>query len=96
MSPVGGRNLSGKRRKRFSLRPAAILVAHDLTPSDTAMMNRDMCSVATEPGSCTSHTAIIARSLGIPAIVGLQHTLRKNWKPDSASCPTASYGMLYC
>ncbi len=49
-----------------------ILVAHNLTPSDTALIDRSLVlGFATEAGSKTSHTAIMARSLGIPAIVGL-------------------------
>lgn len=49
-----------------------IVVAHELTPSDTAQLNRDLVlGFATETGSKTSHTAIMARSLDIPAIVGL-------------------------
>lgn len=67
------RNLAG-----FSSTPHAtephVLVAHDLTPSDTATMDRDfVLGFATEVGSPTSHTAIVARSLGIPAVVGLHH-----------------------
>ncbi len=50
-----------------------IIVADELTPSDTAMLNRDnVAGFITEKGSKTSHTAIMARSLGIPAIVGLE------------------------
>ncbi len=49
-----------------------ILVAYDLTPSDTATMNRrHVMGFATEQGSVNSHTAILARALGIPAVVGL-------------------------
>lgn len=49
-----------------------ILFAHDLTPSDTAAMDRKLVlGFATEAGSQTSHTAIMARSLDLPAIVGL-------------------------
>lgn len=49
-----------------------IVVAHDLTPSDTAMMDPAMVlGFATEVGSRTSHTAILARSLRIPAVLGL-------------------------
>ena len=48
-----------------------VLVAHDLTPSDTASMDRRrILGFATEVGSPTSHTAILSRSLGIPAVVG--------------------------
>lgn len=49
-----------------------IVVAKDLTPSDTALMNKDMVlAFATDMGGRTSHTAIMARSLEIPAVVGL-------------------------
>jgi phosphoenolpyruvate-protein phosphotransferase (PTS system enzyme I) len=50
-----------------------ILVAHDLSPSTTAQLNREfVLGFATDIGGKTSHTAIMARSLDIPAIVGLQ------------------------
>lgn len=50
-----------------------ILVAYDLSPSDTAAMDRrHVLGFATELGSVNSHTAILARSLGLPAIVGLE------------------------
>lgn len=53
---------------------AHVLLAHDLTPSDTASMDRELVrGFATEVGSYTSHTAIIARSLNLPAVVGLQN-----------------------
>jgi phosphotransferase system enzyme I (PtsI) len=49
-----------------------ILVAYDLTPSDTASMDRrQLLGFATEQGSVNSHTAILARAFGIPAVVGL-------------------------
>ena len=49
-----------------------IIIAHNLTPGDTALINRSLVrGFATEAGSKTSHTAILARSLNIPAIVGL-------------------------
>ncbi|MEI6177027.1 MAG: phosphoenolpyruvate--protein phosphotransferase [Verrucomicrobiota bacterium] len=50
-----------------------ILVAYDLAPSDTASMDRrHVMGFATEQGSVNSHTAILARSFGIPAVVGLE------------------------
>ena len=49
-----------------------ILISYDLTPSSTAMMDRKkVLGFATDIGSKTSHTAIMARSLQIPAVVGL-------------------------
>jgi len=48
-----------------------IVVAHDLTPSDTAQLNKDYVKAfVTNVGGRTSHSAIMARSLEIPAIVG--------------------------
>jgi phosphotransferase system enzyme I (PtsI) len=53
-----------------------ILIAYDLNPSDTATMDRSLVlGFATEMGSVNSHTAIIARSLGIPAVVGLEEAV---------------------
>ena len=67
------RNLQGKAPKTFvALTEPHILVTHNLTPSDTASIDRaNVLGIATDLGSRTSHTAILARSLGIPAIVGL-------------------------
>lgn len=67
------RNLAGKesREIRSAFEPH-ILISHNLTPSDTAQLNRDfVLGFATDIGSKTSHTAIMARSLSIPAVVGL-------------------------
>jgi phosphotransferase system enzyme I (PtsI) len=67
------RNLQGKAPKPIlAMVEPHILVAHNLTPSDTAMMNKErVLGIATDLGSRTSHSAIMARSLGIPSIVGL-------------------------
>jgi len=55
-----------------------IIVAYDLTPSDTVLMDRTKTlGFATEQGSVNSHTAILARSLGIPAIVGITDAVMK-------------------
>lgn len=51
----------------------AILVTHDLTPSLTLQLDRDAIGgIVTEAGTATSHVAILARSLGLPAVVGLR------------------------
>ena len=67
------RKLQGKAPKDFlGLTHPHILLAHNITPSDTATMNRQyVLGLATDLGSRTSHTAIMARSLNIPAVVGL-------------------------
>jgi phosphoenolpyruvate-protein phosphotransferase len=50
----------------------AIIIAHDLSPSDTASLEPELAlGFCTEAGGLTSHTAILARTLGIPAVVGL-------------------------
>ncbi len=55
-----------------TLSAPGIVVAADLTPADTASLDRDLAlGIATAAGSPTSHSAILARSLGIPAAVGL-------------------------
>jgi phosphotransferase system enzyme I (PtsI) len=54
----------------------AILVTHDLTPSLTLQLDRKCISaIATDAGTATAHVAILARSLGLPAVVGLRNAL---------------------
>ena len=56
----------------------AILVTHDLTPSLTVQLDRDaIAGIATEAGTRTSHVAILARSLGLPAVVGLRDAIQR-------------------
>ena len=73
------RNLQGKAPKAFlAVSEPHILVAHNLTPSDTATMDRHVVlGFATDLGSRTSHTAIMARSLNIPSVVGLHDVTEK-------------------
>ena len=72
-------NLLGRKLADiYALDAPSIILAHDLSPSDTALLNRQMAlGFATEAGSTTSHTAIMARSLNIPAVVGLHEVLRR-------------------
>jgi phosphotransferase system enzyme I (PtsI) len=56
----------------------AILVTHDLTPSLTVQLDRETIrAIATDAGTRTSHVAILARSLGLPAVVGLRDATLK-------------------
>jgi len=73
------RNLQGKAPKAFlSLSGPHILVVHNITPSDTASMSREnVLGIATDLGSRTSHAAILARSLTIPAVLGLHDITAK-------------------
>ena len=69
------RNLSGKGIESLSNIPEdSIVVAHDIAPSDTFQMRKDRVhAFVTDIGSNTSHTAIMARSLELPAVVGLEN-----------------------
>ena len=71
-----------------------ILLSHNLTPSDTAMLNRQfVLGFGTDVGSRTSHTAIMARSLSIPAIVGL-HDVSAKVKAGSEVLLDGYHGLL--
>ncbi|HEX2693840.1 MAG TPA: phosphoenolpyruvate--protein phosphotransferase [Gemmatimonadaceae bacterium] len=55
-----------------------ILVTHDLTPSLTVQLDREaIVGIATDAGTRTSHVAILARSLGLPAVVGLREATKR-------------------
>jgi phosphotransferase system enzyme I (PtsI) len=69
------------------LKEPCIIISHDLTPSSTAQLDkRHVLGFATDVGSKTSHTAIMARSLRIPAVVGL--------KTLSEELETGQYALL--
>ncbi|MFH0913284.1 MAG: phosphoenolpyruvate--protein phosphotransferase [Candidatus Omnitrophota bacterium] len=73
------RNLLGKEKRGFEdLKEKVVIVAHDLSPSDTAAMHKQsVCAFVTDIGGKTSHTAIMAKSLEIPAVVGLEEATVK-------------------
>lgn len=75
-------HLQGKAKTSLDKLPGPrIIVTKDLSPSDTAMLDREhVIGFATESGSKTSHSAILARSMQIPAIVGLNHFVE--WLED--------------
>jgi len=72
------RNLIGAKEDILSnLKEKVVVVAYDLSPSDTATMHKkNVTAFATDIGGRTSHTAIMAKSLEIPAVVGVE-TLTK-------------------
>ncbi|WP_018248234.1 phosphoenolpyruvate--protein phosphotransferase [Orenia marismortui] len=77
---VGGRilkNLLGVESVDLAeLEEEVVLIAEDLTPSDTAQVDKDkVLGFATKIGGRTSHTAIMARSLELPAVVGVSDIL---------------------
>lgn len=60
------------------LEEPVIIVAHNLSPSDTAELNRhQVCGFVTDVGGQTSHTAIVARGLAVPAVVGVTNATRE-------------------
>lgn len=67
------RNLLGRQPQPIkALHEPAVILAHDLTPSDTVNLDKSkVLGFATEVGGRTSHTAILARTLQIPAVVGV-------------------------
>jgi phosphocarrier protein FPr len=65
--------LTGTGPRRIDAPRDTILVAEELTPSDTASLDRSkVIGLCTTRGSATSHAAIIARSMGIPAVAGIE------------------------
>jgi len=73
------RHLIGSRREDIdNLTEPVVVVAHDLTPTQTASFNKKFVNgIATDSGGRTSHTAIVARSMGIPAVVALSDATAK-------------------
>jgi len=67
-------NLAGRTVESVaSIKEPVVVIAHDLSPADTAqILKSPVLGFATDVGSKTSHTAITARSLGTPAVVGLE------------------------
>ena len=69
-------NVLGIMHSSIEINSEAIVVADDLSPADTASMNlKFVKGLIVAKGGPTSHTAIVARNLGIPAIVGCQEAL---------------------
>ncbi len=78
------RNLLGRERRDLSsLEEEVIVVAYDLSPSDTAAMHKEkVAAFVTDVGGKTSHTAIMARALEIPAVVALKDVTAKVKRGD--------------
>jgi phosphotransferase system enzyme I (PtsI) len=76
-----GEHLAGfavGRTSSFQLDRPAVLAARDLTPSQTVLLNKqNLLGIILEKGSRTAHTAILARSLGIPAVVAVPGLLER-------------------
>ena len=68
------RNIKGETQQSLTeFDRKVIIVAHDLSPADTMQFDKEkIIAFVTDVGGRTSHTAILARSMGIPAVVGLE------------------------
>ena len=89
-------NLLGNRphTDREYLAEPMILIAEDFPPSEVALLNKSNClGFATEAGSKTSHSAIMARSLELPAVVGL-HGATKKIQPGSMALLDGYNGLV--
>jgi phosphocarrier protein FPr len=72
------RHLMGVQAPALDFAEPVVLVARDLTPSDTARLSpNNVLGICTQHGGATSHSAILARALNIPAIVGLNRELEQ-------------------
>src|SRR5439155_6055363 len=92
------RRLTGQSTKQdlSNLPQPVILLAQDLTPSDTAILRPEtVLGICTTAGGPTAHAAILARALGIPAIAGLpENALLKIHNGDELGLD-ADHGLLY-
>ncbi len=89
------RNLLGTERKGLGdLKEQVVVVAHDLSPSDTAAMHKQSVGgFVTDVGGKTSHTAIMAKSLEIPAVVGVEDATSRI-KPGDLLIVDGSMGII--
>ncbi|MDD5173417.1 MAG: phosphoenolpyruvate--protein phosphotransferase [Candidatus Omnitrophota bacterium] len=89
------KNLIGAREDALStLKDKAVVISYDLSPSDTATMHKkNVIGFATDIGSRTSHTAIMAKSLEIPAVVGLE-TVTKEVQNGDTVIVDGTHGMV--
>lgn len=74
------RVLSGKNKENLKLTEPVIIAADDLVPSETVQLDKDMVlGFAMMYGSSNSHTAILARTMNIPAVIGLTEELKEEY-----------------
>jgi phosphotransferase system enzyme I (PtsI) len=75
------RNLLGMVESSVEDTPkGSIAIGHDLSPADVAQLGRaEAAAFCTEGGGRTSHTAIVARALGLPLVVGVEHLGNRVW-----------------
>ncbi len=91
------RNLLKQKRPDIeNIKKPCILLSKDLPPSETARLNPDKVrAIVLERGSTTSHVAILARSLKIPTIVGVNNMFESYTEPIKGAAVDAVEGTLY-
>jgi phosphotransferase system enzyme I (PtsP) len=98
MDDIGRRllaNLVGQENHALQLRYPGILIAREILPSDMAGLDHEQLrGIVTEAGEMNSHAVIMAKSLGIPAIVGVQGAV-KAVAPEDRVILDANSGCLY-
>jgi phosphotransferase system enzyme I (PtsI) len=89
-------NLAGESLDRMAqISRTCVVVAHDLSPSDTASIDTALVKAfVTDLGSATSHTAIMARALEVPAVVGL-HNITAIASPDDEVLVDGGRGLVF-
>jgi phosphotransferase system enzyme I (PtsI) len=89
-------NLSGESVNQMAqISEVCIVVAHDLSPSATATINKELVhGFVTDLGSATSHTAIMAKALEVPAVVGL-HNISASVGADDILLIDGSRGLVF-
>jgi phosphotransferase system enzyme I (PtsI) len=89
------RHLLGRKREDVDhVNREVVIIAHELSPTQTAGFDRKYIKgFATDAGGRTSHTAIVARSLGIPAVVGLEDVTR-NIAPNATVIIDGNRGVV--
>lgn len=89
------RNLSGDAGEGLQADTPVIVAADDLAPSETVQLKKEMVlSFITQGGSANSHTAILARTMNIPAVIGVGESLSQEYEGKTAIVDGAS-GSIY-
>ncbi|MBN1959083.1 MAG: phosphoenolpyruvate--protein phosphotransferase [Desulfuromonadales bacterium] len=98
MEDIGRRllaNLVGKQTEGLHLHHAGILIANKLLPSDMAILDHDMVQgMILESNEANSHSVIMAKAMGIPALIGVKGALT-TIKPDAQIILDANAGRVY-
>ena len=88
--------LSGQNETVMVMSEPVIIAADDLVPSETVQLDKEkVLSFVTMYGSANSHTAILARTMNIPAVIGLGEALKEEYDGKVANCRWSRWKSLY-